>query len=227
MQNREFLDQCARELDELGLVFEIVDGDRYCPIAAFRLPAVPLPDGIFPRQSDLTICMPRCAGYLPDASILGLHVHGCPTIHFQGQPSRVPFADPVADTNWMKSQARYYPLYSSESGLQSMMGTHFLCLHSDTAKAHSPAGTLALCIAFLTHWETYVFALAREHGTRCRHADSPASRRISEDFVEHMVEHVSDPLRSAILSAAKNGHDLNPTIALQQVSQNKTPEETE
>jgi hypothetical protein len=198
MQNPTFLRECHEALLALGLRVEPVEGNRYYPVLAFHIHDFPLPHSLQEATADLTIPMPRCAGYMPDCTIMGLHVHGPLHGTFADRPTLIPFCDPVLDTTWLESVARYYPLYDTRA--PEFVGTSFLCLES-AQRAKTPVELLRLSLLYLGEWWRHAQAIAERHGAVLRGVQEGEPEE-SREWLEHLVEHVSDELRAALQAIA-------------------------
>jgi hypothetical protein len=199
MQNLKYLQRC---IDELRLVFDnvsLVEGDQYYPILAIKLGNVVLPEAVIEDVTDIIIPLARCSGYLPGASLAGLHVdrplHGM----FEGEKTLIPFCDPVEDTEWMQNTLRFYPYYEHEQ--TSLIGTSYLCLNEPQGQPENPYELLMTMLDYLENWIGYTFTLADQHGSVIR-GEVEGDQKESLGWVEHLVEHVSPMTKQALLESA-------------------------
>lgn len=198
MQNPRFLEDCIRELRAAAGAVEVIRGDRYNAVWALRLTGFPLPDLLEERSVDITIPLPRCAGFLPDASIGGIHLSTGLHAQFEGERTLVPFCDPV-DLDWVGKTARFYAVHERRPEL--VYPSHFLCLNSDTDVATRPLEALRLAWEYLSRWHEYAALLARRHGEVLRGAgqgDAADSRM----WLDHLTKYCGTRLRAALLREA-------------------------
>ncbi|AKJ28353.1 hypothetical protein [Caldimonas brevitalea] len=199
MQNPDFLNACLAELEKRYDNVEIVAGDRYHPVWAIKLNSVELPKSIVERTVDIIIPMTRCAGYLPGSGLAGLHVSQ--TLHslFEGEKTVVPFCDPVQDISWLVKTSRFYPFYEHDPEL--LIGTSYLCLNDPFEQPETPQALMELTLDYLKYWMNHAFNLVMRHGAIVR-GEELGDRRISMDWIEHLVEQVSPTLKAQLLEEA-------------------------
>lgn len=197
MQNPRFVERCVHELRESVPDLEIIEGDRYHPVLAVRVPRFQLPPTVIVDSVSVTIALPRMAGLLPDALIGGVHVSAPIMGMFRGEPTLLPFCDPV-DREWLEKTTRYFPLHEARPDL--CFPSHYLCLHSDETPARTPREILDLSLDYLGRWEETAFKLARYHGAIVRGLRL-GDREESLKWIEHLTEHTSPSLTRAIEAA--------------------------
>lgn len=199
MQNPAFIVDCVNEINRVYSNLEIIYGDKYHPVLAVKILNFELPENIQPRLLDITIALPRCAGYLPGSSIAGLHLSDMPTGVFEGNETVIPFCDPVLDNKWMLNSARFYPYYQNFS--QEMVGTAYLCLNDPQGQPSTPMRLMEVAIDYFNHWQQHSAALAKYHGEIAK-GDKSDNSQISKDWITHMVQHVSPKVKQKLLSIA-------------------------
>jgi len=199
MQNPDFLNRCIATLEARYGRVETVPGDRYYPMLAVKIPDFKMPDTVEERSVEVIIPIPRCAGYLPGASLAGLHVskplHGI----YDDESTVIPFCDPVEDADWLIKVCRFYPFYEHDP--ESLIGTSYLCLNSPNDRPESPQALLDIAVDYLTHWQENAFTLAVQHGAIARGVE-PGNSQYSVEWIEHLVEQVSPGLRARLLAVA-------------------------
>lgn len=201
MQNPAFLKMCLDELEHYAPL-DIIKGDEYHPVLAIRINDFELPDTILERTADIIIPMPRCAGFIPDASIAGMHISCVLHGEFCGEPTVIPFCDPVHDVDWMLKTQRFYPYYERDP--HSLVGTSYLCLNDPSTQPETPLALIEVAMDYLYHWTEHAFNLASHHGAVAR-GSIAGDRKVSADWVGHLVEHVSPKLKKHLLSLANPG----------------------
>lgn len=199
MQNPEFLDACIAELEAEYFPVEIIPGDRYHPVAALKISHVELPDTVIERHADILIPMARCAGFLPNATLAGLHVnihlHGV----YRGEQTIIPFCDPVYNIDWMLKTRRFYPFYDQYP--EKLIGSAYLCLNQPGGQPETPAELMHTAIHYLSYWQENIFDLALHHGAVIRGSVS-GDKEESFGWIEHLVEHVSPTLKTKLFETA-------------------------
>lgn len=155
MQNPAFLKRCIDELRQRFVDVEIIEGDRYHPVHGVRCRNFHLPLGTMheavtghdpkPNVCDLVVPMPRCSGYFPDASILGVHLSRPVYVTFGSENSMIPFCSTMT-TDQLQKFDGYYPLYEAPERLPE---EYFVCLTNEERPAITPCETIC-------HFESYV-----------------------------------------------------------------------
>jgi len=199
MQNSRFLEQVIEELNDHYANVSVIEGDRYCPVLAIEIKDFEPPTTIIERQVDLMIPLARCSGYFPDAKLAGIHVNCGLHSVLDGHKTLVPFCDPVEDTSWMDNTHRFYPYYENER--ESLIGSYYLCLNEPRNPPTTPLQLMELTEDYLQHWSEYALTLASQHGAIARGV-LPGDPDNSADWVEHLIEHVSDDVKAMLLEAA-------------------------
>ncbi len=199
MQNPDFLKACIGELEKEYARIEIVSGDRYHPVWAIRIKQLLLPDPIVEHHADIIIPMARCAGYLPGASLAGLHLSCALHSVYEDEETVIPFCDPVQDTQWMVNTQRFYPYYEHDP--ETLIGTSYLCLNDPDDQPETPLALMRVAMDYLCRWPQHAFGLAIQHGAIARGED-PGDRELSVEWIEHLVEQVTPGLRAKLLAAA-------------------------
>lgn len=198
MQNTRYLDNCIKELCIYFPQTEIIEGDRYCPISAIKISDCELPPSVIEDSTDIVIPMARCAGYLPGAALAGIHVsalHG----YFRREKTLIPFCDPVEDLSWMESTKRFYPHYESDP--EYYLNTHYLCLNDPGDQPETPLALMDTALEYLSHWSDNAMNLAQHHGHVVRGIEAGDIEN-SQDWLDHLVEHVSENTKKELLSIA-------------------------
>jgi hypothetical protein len=168
-------------------------------VLAIRINDVPLPKTIKQNTVDITIALPRCAGYLPGACIAGIHLSETLISNYEGSETIVPFCDPIIDNSWMQASTRFYPFYLNHS--DEMVGSVYLCLNDPDGQPESPVILLDIAQNYLAYWQEHAVNLAKHHGAIAQGV-AQGDIDISKDWIKHLVQQVSPEVKEKLLTIA-------------------------